>query len=269
MDKIGIIIIAFERNDLLYKSIQSIVPFIQPNWEIVVVDQGTLPTIQFADKLRKLPIKYYQVPYNSGLSYARNFGVQKTKELGCDYILLGSDSFLYNESINWIDCLYKELGTFKLTGEHNFDLIGFYLSRCACGWEAKLSLIDGQSFELDFIDKENSSDFYSLFHPFHCRIYRCDIVKNFFLATTESLLNSPWDENLKLGEHEDFFWTYKQKGYKVGWTNLITAEKMKDRPDKYSEFRRINFNDGIQKLKLKYNIKNWVTYKNLENSKHD
>jgi hypothetical protein len=47
----------------------------------------------------------------------------------------------------------------------------------------------------------------------------------------------------------------------VGWTDLIIAEKMKDRPDEYSEFRRINFNEGIQKLKLKYNIKNWVIYK--------
>jgi hypothetical protein len=42
---------------------------------------------------------------------------------------------------------------------------------------------------------------------------------------------------------------------------------MKDRPDEYAEFRRKNFNAGIIKLKEKYKIKQWVTYKNLENSK--
>ena len=272
MNKIGIVITTFLRDELLEKSIKSLELVtsqlnIYPNWEIIIVDQN--PTEEKFNKYVDYHhlCHYYNSPYNSGLSYNRNWGVQRAKELGCDYILIGSDSFLFNESLNWIDCLCKELGTFKLTKEHNFDLIGFALTGCLCGWEAKLTLIPNEGFELDFIHKEDSSDFYSHFHPFHCRIYRCDILRNFFLATTESLINVKWDENLLLGEHEDFFYRYKQAGYKVGWTNLITAEKMNDRPNEYAEFRRKNFNEGIIKLKEKYKIKQWVIYKNLENSK--
>jgi glycosyltransferase involved in cell wall biosynthesis len=270
-NKIGIVITTFLRDELLEKSIKSLELItsqlsIYPNWEIIIVDQN--PTESKLNHYQG-PHHYISVPYNCGLSVARNLGIEYAKNLECNYVLIGSDSFLFNESLNWIDCLCKELGTFKLTKEHNFDLIGFELSGCACGWEAKLNLISNEGFELDFIDKENSSDFYSHFHPFHCRIYRCDILRNFFLATTESLINVKWDENLLLGEHEDFFYRYKQYGYKVGWTDLITVEKMKDRPDEYAEFRRKNFNEGIIKLKEKYKINQWVIYKNLENSKKD
>ena len=68
----------------------------------------------------------------------------------------------------------------------SLDCMGFELTGCACGWEADLSL-DVAGFTLDFIDKSEDK-----------LLYKCDIVRNFFLATTESLLKSKWDENLKL-----------------------------------------------------------------------
>ncbi len=289
--KIAIILTTFERDALLYKAIQSLVDNWQNCFTLIIVDQGTFSKEKYDylskhcvfDSLNKAkeyeatpfylntPIYYYKVPYNSGLSYCRNYGIQKAKELGCEYTVIGSDSFLFNSTIKWIDIYPKELGTFKFTPfdvEQNFDLIGFELDGCVCGWEAKLQLIEGQSFELDFIDKDGS-DFYSMFMPLHFRIYRCDIVRNFFIATTESLLKVKWDEKLKLCEHEDFFYRYNQAGYKVGWTNIITAEKMKDRLDGYNKLRTQNFQNGQRDLKLKWGIKGWVTYKNLELAKRN
>jgi glycosyltransferase involved in cell wall biosynthesis len=251
--KIGIIITTFLRDDLLYKSAQSLVQFIQPNWEIIIIDQDA--TQQKEYEFKNIP--YYSVPYNSGLSYSRNYGVQKAKELDCGYVLISSDSFLMNESI-------KKLNYFIDNNLFGYDILGLYLSGCICEWEAKLNLIKGEGFELDFIDKDikySKQDNYKLFD--------CDIIKNFFIAKTDSLLKSPWDNNLLLGEHEDFFYQAKINNLKVGWTDLITAEKMKDRPEEYNELRTKNFNEGIQKLKEKYHIKRWVIYKNLENSKKD
>jgi glycosyltransferase involved in cell wall biosynthesis len=264
--KTSFIITTFKRDPLLYKSIESLVKYKQNNWEIIIVDQdGNFK--KYDDFNNNMKLHYYSVDYNSGLSFGRNFGVKKAKELECDYVVIGSDSFFFNSTITYLDILIKDIKLDKWQYYNQFNLIGFDLKNCICSWEAKLNLIQNQSFELDFIDKKNSSDFWTNFAPIHYRIYHCDIVRNFFLASTDSLLNVKWDENLKLGEHEDFFWRYKQKGYKVGWTNSIYATKMSERPTEYSKLRKQNFKEGIKKLKEKYNISDWVTYKNLERAK--
>jgi len=268
--KICFLITAFERYELLQKSIQSILDNWQDCFEIIVVDQSKgVPDKTFLKRLnvqQEYNINYYAIPFNSGLSYARNFGVQKAKELGCDYCLIGSDSFLFNSTIKWLDIIAKELNNFYY--KKGFDRIGFELEGCICDWEAKLNLVEGKCFELDFINKDGS-DFWSVFHPLHYRIYRCDIIRNFFLATTESLLKVKWDNNLKLCEHEDEAWRYKQAGYKVGWTDIISATKMTDRPNEYEKYRKQNFKEGQKYLRKKYNIKGWVTYKHLERAKHE
>lgn len=261
MNKIAIIVTTFMRDELLYKSVQSLIDNWQDNFRLIIVDQGNSNTKKdfwITSIVAHPNSHYFKVPFNSGLSYCRNFGVQRAKELGCDYVIIGSDSFLLNSTIKWLPQIVNKMYP-------NFDRIGFELENSCCRWEAKLNLIEGQSFELDFIDKD--SDFYSVFSPLQYRIYRCDIVRNFFIATIDSLLNAKWDNNLKLCEHEDHAWQYKQKDYKTGWTNKIFATKMTDRPNEYAKYRQENFRNGQRYLKEKYNIKSWVTYKHLERAK--
>jgi glycosyltransferase involved in cell wall biosynthesis len=258
--KIGFIITTFQRDELLFKSVQSLVDNWQDNFRLIIIDQGELSVEKHKWIINGGIPNYYNVPFNSGLSYCRNYGVKKAKELGCDYVVIASDSFLFNSTIKWLPQITNQMYP-------NFDRIGFELENCCCGWEAKLNLLESESFELDFIDKEGS-DFYSILHPLQYRIYRCDIVRNFFVATTDSLLDAPWDENLKLCEHEDHAWVYKQKGYKTGWTNKIYAEKMTDRPKEYRKYRQENFREGMKYLREKWDIKGWVTYKHLERAKN-
>ena len=261
--KIGILITTFLRDELLYKSIQSIADNWQDNFELIIVDQGEMDTNKHKWILDKnLNSCYYSVPFNSGLSYCRNFGVQKAKELGCEYVFIGSDSFLFNKSLQNINTITD------LIEISDYDLIGFELANSICGWEAKLNLIEGESFELDFINKQDIMSEYFNLPDNRPIILQCDIVRNFFIAKTESLLNVKWDENLLLGEHEDFFWQYKQAGYKCGWTDYISATKLTDRPPEYAKFRKQNFKEGIKKLREKYNINGWVTYKHLERAKN-
>lgn len=263
-NKIAIVITTFLRDELLYKAIQSIVDNCTIDYHLIIVDQNNEPdnlTYKkiFKTKLMANNISYswIDVRYNSGLSYGRNVGVQEAFLSGYEYTLISSDSFLVNNSINALEAICFEY----LFG---YDILGLSLDGCICGWEAKLNLIEGHSFELDFIDKDMKNS-----KQYDFRLFDCDIVKNFFIAKTESLLKSPWDMDLKLGEHEDFFWRAKKKNLRVGWTDLVKAEKMTDRPDDYSVLRRINFNEGINKVKKKYGIKSWVSYKNKENSKKD
>ena len=261
MNKIAIIITAFCRDELLYKSVQSTVDNCTNNcinnFEIIVIDQG-YTSIHKRDWLQERNVHYCPVSFDSGLSFCRNFGVKKAKELECNYVVIGSDSFLFNESLKKLNKMIDIIQNTK------YSLIGFELKNCTCGWEASLNLIERKCFELDFIDKDGKPALVRDVTPF----WKVDICRNFFLATVGSLLLTEWDEKLKLAEHEDFFWRFKQNGFKCLWTNAIDGEKINDRPAKYANYRRINFNEGLAYLRTKWGLSGWVEYKNLERAKH-
>lgn len=182
--KIGIVITTFFRNDLLEKSIKSLEIIKQnQNVEIFIVDQN--PTEEKLNKYQG-PYFYIPVPYNSGLSYARNEGVKYAKDLECDYVIIWSDSFLANESLDKITYLVEN----QLFG---YDLIGFELKGSICGWEAKMDLIPTKAFQLEFIKKEQQFSK----HP-DFLLLDCELCRNIFIAKTDTLISSPWDNNLKL-----------------------------------------------------------------------
>jgi glycosyltransferase involved in cell wall biosynthesis len=244
IDKIAFVITTFERDNLLIESINSLLPYMQNKWKMIIIDQSKEDKKWNESK----ELVYYKIPYNSGLSYARNFGVQKAYEMKFDYTVISSDSFVMNESILNLQYIIDNYMCY-------YDLIGFELDGCICSWEAYLKLIPGDSFELDFIDKTKKE-----------MVYDCDIVRNFFIAETKALMITQWDTNLKLCEHEDFFWRFKEFD-EVGWTSYISAFKQPDRPNNYASIREENFRNGRAFLMKKYGINKWVTYKNLDRSK--
>jgi hypothetical protein len=225
-------------------------------------------------------IKVVQLPFDCGLSYARNKLVEKAHELGVNYCLIGADSIKFTESMQQVSCLTRFLSYNRGFG---IDLLGFEL-KDRIGWEAKLDLKN--SFILDFIDKtERPDEEYAMLdnmkpsEDWICgdgtspmvgrviNIFHCDIVRNFFLASTKSLLDVRWDDNLKMAEHEDFFWRYKQEGYKVGWTNYCEGEYAPCIDNKYKQLRNKNMRMGKEYLKLKWELKSWVKYIHLERTK--
>lgn len=268
MNKLCFIITTFNRDNLLYKSVESLLPYLKDNklWSIIIVDQGEMTeekenwlndnnfdSINYSRKNNNQQLFYYQVPYNAGLSFCRNYGVKKAKESGCDYCVISSDSFLLNKSIIRLNSVIKNIN------ETGYDKCGFELNNCTVGWEAFLRLLPNEAFELDFIDKSALNNGQKYFDV--------DICRNFYVATTDSLFNVPFDNNLKLAEHEDQAWRYKQAGYLSMWTNWIIADKMTDRPVEYDRLRNTNFNEGIKYLKQKWGIKSWVKYMHLERAK--
>jgi glycosyltransferase involved in cell wall biosynthesis len=257
MNTIGIILTSIERPALLQKSVDSIITNWQSNWTLFIGLQDNSDNKSFdiiAERILENPdkeIRLYNLEYNCGISKARNELIHHAALWNCDYVLLTADSIIFKD----MDCL--DTITHRMMYQ-KINLCGFNLEG-RTPWEANLKLIPGQSFELDFIEPERKGlDF----------LIPCDIVRNFWIATTESLLNVPYDDNLIMCEHEDFFYRYKDFGYKVCCTNICNGlyETIENTPE-YDKIRRINMWNGLKALKQKYNIKNWVSYKHLERTK--
>jgi len=275
MNKIAIIIPTIHRDEILMETINSILDNYQDNWVILIGDQNKEEDWSFEKSsfyhsacaeahtaLRNQDrIKVHHLPYDCGLSHARNELVKLANNLDIKYCLIGADSIKFTESMKSINYLIKYL---NYSPDFNIDLLGLEVQE-RISWEAWLDLQD--SFILDFIEKNPIEGLLDRYCKNNITIWNCDIVRNFFLATTKSLLEVKWDNNLKMMEHEDFFWRYKQTGYKVGWTNYSSGKYSPGIDIEYKKIRAKNMNISKEELKQKYNLKSWVQYINLKNAK--
>lgn len=251
---IAIVLTTFLRDELLAKSVASI----KANWHsefyLIIVDQN--PTEEKAELYKEF--RYIGIQYDSGLSVARNIGCDIAREEDIPYCLITADSIEFNESIKNLTFILSALE------QKTFDLIGLNLLNRRFGWEASINLVEGKYFELDFIDKTlHKNDL----ENGQFVIHKCEIVRNFFIASTSSLREVEWDDNLKMAEHEDFFYRYKLAGKKVGWTNICVGNYIGVRNEEYGKIRNANWNKYTKVLKEKYKITGWVNYVNLERAK--
>jgi hypothetical protein len=236
--KIAIILTTFLRPKLAFQTIQTIQPILNENIYLLVGDQS--------DDLHKINqnsnwhyTQTWNLPYDCGLSYARNYLVQKAYDMGFKYVLISADSIQFTQPYNfrpYINFLEKD---------NNRGIIGF-----GGAWNF-LMTITSQGIRLDsskeFITEEGI-------------IYKkCDIVRNIFLAKTNTLLDL-WDNNLKLAEHEDSFINYKKRGYEVYSTNSLYFKKVKDTSSEQYNQMRHRFGEYKNLLKKKLNISGWVVY---------
>lgn len=244
-NQIAILYTTFLRDELMYKTLESIFQNCTKNCIVLVADQGDYDEKKIAFIKKAYNCNYYLLPYDCGLSYARNFLVQKASEFHIPYCLLTADSILFTEHYNFmniIDFMKTDLKIAK---------VGLKLNN-RVSWEFNLDLIPGDSFMLQV-----SKDFTTFNQiPYH----KVDICKNFFLATTESLLKVPWDNELKLLEHEDHCWRLKEAGYKTFTTNEVSANYISDKNAKYNEMRKRMYEEYNLKLKQKYGITSWIKY---------
>lgn len=251
--RIAIILTTIERPKALKKSVQSILDNWQENWVLLIADQNPVnsESYQIIDKFicenPDKDIRILQLEYNCGISFARNELIHFAHLIGCEYTLLTADSILFNDSMNDLPFIIQQME------KQGYSRCGFNLLN-RIPWEAELTLVPNESFQLTFINPKDKEK--QLFVP-------CDIVRNFHLSATESMINVGYDEELLMCEHESEAWKYKQAGYKVCCTNFIngTYDKPENTP-KYDEIRIVNFYNGQKTLKKKYNLKTWITYAN-------
>ena len=260
MTKIGIILTSIERPQALKKSVESIFAVWQDNWVLYVGLQDDYESESFGIMSKIIEdnpdkaIRLYDLEYNCGISKARNELIQKAHLWNCEYVLLTADSIIFDESMSRLQFITDSMGIL------GYDLCGLNLNN-RIPWEAMLDLVDNpeRCFVLDFIDPKLKED-----NDF---VY-CQIVRNFWIAKIESLIQVPYDEQLIMAEHEDFFYRYNKADNHICCTNLCSGTYNKSlNTSEYDKIRATNFRIGMQRLKDKYSLKSWVCYKNLENTK--
>lgn len=245
--KIAILITTFLRDSLLYKTIQTVVDNYTEGCIVLIADQGCSNsekdiTIDYYKS--QIPLEYFKIPFDSGLSYARNFLVQKTSEMSIPYCLISADSIQFNSTYNFTPIIqFLELD--EKRGIVGFDLIG-----SKCPWEFIMELTaQGIKF--------TSSTTYVEFN--NIKFKKVDICRNIFLTKTNSIINL-YDNELKLCEHEDAFLTYKKRDYEVYWTdNLLFKKISTNTSDEYQTYRK-RLGDYQKILRQKYNMSGWVIY---------
>lgn len=247
MYNIAIIITTFLRDELLYKTLQSIVDNYPENSIVLVGDQSnySLEKEKIINSFKeKIPLEYYKLDYDCGLSSARNQLVSIANDMLIPYVLISADSIQFTQKYDfqpYIDFLEKD---------NKRGLIGYNLLGSKCPWEWWLD-ITPQGIKL------NSSNMFIEENDITYK--KCEICRNIFLAKTKSILNL-WDNEMKLAEHELAFLEYKKRGYEVYWTNSISFNKVKDTSlESYNQLRN-RFGEYKELLKKKLNITGWVVY---------
>lgn len=213
-----------------------------PDIKILVADDGE-PSSK-SELLGKYPnadIEYYDLPKDSGLSYGRNFLLDKVKT---PYFLLCDDDFVIDNSFH-LDELIQMLEGNKL------DILGGYfrnykivksikdrfivLAQKILHYELDTNYIGsienkGSILEVHYIRKD--------FPEFT----KTDICHNFFLAKTDRIKAlGGWDNELKLQEHTEFFVRAKAFGIKVGFTNKMSVKHFPEQSKNYSSKRGRDF----------------------------
>lgn len=245
--RIAILVTAFLRDTLLYKTLQTIVDNYPENSIVLIADQGYADSekdinIDYYKSL--IPLKYYRLPFDCGLSFARNFLVQKATEMNVPYCLLGSDNIQFLTKYNFEPIIqFLEL-------DNSRGMIGFDLEGSKCAWEYLME-ITPNGIKFSYSDKEY---FFG-----NLKFIKVDICRNVFMAKTHTLLNL-WDEEQKLAEHELAFLEYKKRDYEVYWTDAYLFKRISGRNSKEYELYRKRFNDYKKLLQSKLGMKGWVIY---------
>ena len=136
MNNIAICIPTFLRDKLLYKTLQTIVDNYSREYIILVADQG------YSDSEKNITIdyyksqiflKYYKLPFDCGLGYARNFLVRTAYEQQIPYVLLSTDAIQFTEVYNF-NQLFNKLDNkiiinFKLNNDELIPLKDVFLAK--------------------------------------------------------------------------------------------------------------------------------------------
>lgn len=202
-NKCTAIIKTFERPDKVTKLLASIRRF-YPSLPVVIIDDSKVAIDKKWDRLTE----YYHVAYDIGLSDGRNRAVSYVKT---PFTLLLDDDFIFTKDTT-IELLLAILE------DNHFDLVGGEVidhGKYPSFFRGNL-YIKANKLWLQY--KAGSHDEYS----------RYDFVLNFFLARTEVLQVSPWDPDLKIREHEDFFWRLKKHDIKITYTNKVSLHHFPD-----------------------------------------
>lgn len=198
--EVSIIIKTFERPRTLDRLLRSILSSPAGDCSILISDDS-LHSIN-SNLFERENIQYFKLPYDSGLSYGRNYLVERVET---PYCVLLDDDFFFIPATR-LDILLD------IVSRRGFDLAaGKYDGP---QWGPGYGILERTGNDLSI--KMGAAP-RAMFNGLP--VY--DFTNNFFLARTETLKDVPWDNRFKIyGEHTDFFLRYSAK-YKVTFADEV------------------------------------------------
>lgn len=255
MNKIAICVTTFLRDKLLYKALESIVNAHIDDSIVLIADQGYRSdekNTTYDYFKSQLNCEIYYLPFDCGLSYARNYLVNKASELKIPYCLISADSIAFEKHYDF----ENHIALLESNAAH--AVVGFDLKGSKCKWEYNMS-VDKQG--IHFTESDDSIVLNEV------KYIKVDICRNIFLAKTE-LIKNMWDNDFKVGEHELSFLELKNRNVQVLWTKDIEFKKMNSVGNAEYQTYRNRLNDYLKKLKAKLNIQKWVIVDSNKKEKH-
>lgn len=197
-EAVTIIVKTFERPAALERLLRSILLSSAAQCRILVGDASRAPGLPTLPEGHR--VELFALPFDSGLSYGRNFLVDRVATPYC--VVLDDDLvFTPRTKLELLLAIVRDRGFDLAAGEGNL------LERGKPGYG--LLERDGRRLVLRAGAPARAH---------HGGLPLYDMVNNFFLATTESLRAIRWDEDMPVyGNHLDFFLRYSAR-YRVTYT---------------------------------------------------
>ncbi len=204
IEKCTAIIKTFLRDDYFFECYRSLKKT-YPKLKVLVADSGD-DTEEKTKFIKDNKIEYYKLPFDSGICVGRNYLIEKVKT---PYILVGDDDFQYSDT-----AMVGRMVKF-LEDNPEYDLIGgrIFENGTIRNYQGFIKQ-DGKTLIYDRLDLENMETDKRGF-----QYKECDLTFNFFVARTEPVRKTKWDENIKVRyEHSAFFIDFRNNGYRVAFS---------------------------------------------------
>lgn len=229
---------------MLYASVQRW----YPGTPVIVSDdsQESALTGWKAPALRILPLSF-----DCGLSFARN---ELLRAATTEYVFMIDDDFTFTQASN-LDVLLKILEA------SSFDVA------------AAVIPADEELYKLSFrgllTTRDGTLELSAGSHGSSFGCLHVDFTPNVFLARRTALLFSGWDPNLKLGEHEEFFFRAQAAGVRILSCSYAEVQhnqrlwwKEEAGTDPYVEKRKRVYT-FLQAALRKHNLRRLVSFGNI------
>lgn len=259
-EELTIIIKTFSRRKSLEKLLNSLIKNDFIDYKILILDDSKKNYKKYIEnKFKELEINYIVTEFDIGLSKGRNILLNKVET---DYFLLCDDDYVFDKR-----CKIRE--ALKLIKQKNLDILGgrYYNNfRINNLFELLLTMKYPKRILDLILKKEVISDFCGKFileneilkinitKEEDNELLLTDIVNNFFIGRTESIKKiKGWLEELKLGEHEEFFYRAKLNNLKVAFYKELAIGHYPIRNFSYNKFRKRigNRKSWLAKYKIK------------------
>ena len=187
-ENVTIIFKSFERQKMakrLYKNIQSYYPGVR----VIIADDSSKPLDLQGDSLQVI-----QLPFNSGLSYGLNRALEKVET---PYVMRMDD----DELLTVKTCLGAQVKFLEMHPE--VDLVGFCTLTAIRCMNPDEEVSRFTSFSMKGAPKPLRISHMTQIDGNHFVMGK---VPNLYVARTDKVRSIGWDENIRMLDHQDFFW---------------------------------------------------------------